>query len=105
MRKRSIGLVGGSEFMTIRCPACGETSARHQVARAEYDPVAPQFAGGIVMAFVFVLSRKRRFRCERCGGLFYSHTVGSRLWLALWVLFWVSLTVAVLNMLMTVGRW
>jgi hypothetical protein len=30
--------------MAIKCPACGETSARHQVARSEYDPVAPQHA-------------------------------------------------------------
>jgi hypothetical protein len=90
--------------MAIKCPACGEKSARHQVARPEYDPVAPQFAGGIVAAFVFVLSRKRRFRCDRCGGLFYSDTGGSRAWLALWILFWVSLTLGILNMLMNVGR-
>ena len=90
--------------MAIKCPACGETSARHQVARSEYDPVAPQFAGGIVMAFVFVLSRKRRFRCDRCSELFYSHTVGSRVWLALWVLFWVSLAFGIVNILIDVGR-
>ena len=90
--------------MAIKCPACGETSARHQVARSEYDPIAPQFAGGIVMAFVFVLSRKRRFRCDRCGELFYSHTVGSRVWLALWVLFWISLAYGFVSLLIEVER-
>jgi predicted RNA-binding Zn-ribbon protein involved in translation (DUF1610 family) len=90
--------------MTIKCPACGETSARHQVARSEYDPVAPQFAGGIVMALVYVLSRKRRFRCDACGELFYAHTAGSLIWRVLWVLFWVSLAFGILSMLMSVGR-
>ena len=66
--------------------------------------MAPQFAGGIVMAFVFVLSRKRRFRCDRCGERFYSHTFGSRVWLALWILFWVSLAFGILGILMSVGR-
>ena len=90
--------------MAIKCSLCGETSARHQVARSEYDPVAPQLVGGIVLAFVFVLSRKRRFRCDRCGELFYSHTVGSRVWLTLWILFWVSLAFGILGMLMKIGR-
>ncbi len=89
--------------MAIKCPACGETRARHQVARSEYDPVAPQIVGGIVMAFVFVLSRKRRFRCERRGSLFYTHTVGSRAWLALWVLFWVSLALGFLGLVISVA--
>jgi predicted RNA-binding Zn-ribbon protein involved in translation (DUF1610 family) len=89
--------------MAIKCPACGETSARHQVARSEYDPVAPQFAG-ILMAFVFVLSRKRRFRCEQCGQLFFSHTAGSRVWLALWILFWVSLAFGIVSVLITIER-
>jgi hypothetical protein len=60
--------------------------------------------GGIAMAFVFVLSRKRRFRCDRCGEFFYSHTVGTRVWLALWILFWVSLAIAILDLLIGVGR-
>jgi predicted RNA-binding Zn-ribbon protein involved in translation (DUF1610 family) len=91
--------------MAIRCPTCGETSARRDVARSEYDPVAPQFAGGIVMAFVFVLSRKHRFRCERCGELFFSHTAGSRLWLALWIFFWVLVALVIAGMLIdTAGR-
>src|SRR2546421_4748567 len=51
--------------VAIKCSACGETSARHQVARSEYSPVAPQVIGGILLAFVFTLSRKRRFRCDR----------------------------------------
>ena len=86
--------------MAVKCPACGETRARHQVARSEYDPVAPQMVGGVVAALVFVLSRKRRYRCDACGGLFYSHTVVSRLWLGLWILFWVSLGLGILGMVM-----
>jgi ribosomal protein L32 len=89
--------------MAIKCPACGETSARHQVARSEYDPVAPQLAGGIVIAFVFVLSRKRRFRCEKCGQLFFSHTVGTRVWQVLWILFWMLLTLAIAGALLSGG--
>src|SRR2546422_2597709 len=77
--------------MAIQCPACGEMSARHQVARAEYPSIAPQMVGGIASACVFELSRKRRFRCERCGELFYSHSGGARLLLALWGLFLGSL--------------
>jgi hypothetical protein len=56
------------------------------------------------MALVFVLSRKRRFRCDQCRELYYSHTVGSRVWLVLWVLFWVSLAFGIAGLLMSVGR-
>jgi hypothetical protein len=90
--------------MAIKCPGCGDPGARHQIARSEYDPIAPQLAGGIVMAFVYVLSRKRRFRCDRCGEPFYSHTLGTRVWLALWILFWVSLALGILGALMSAGR-
>jgi formylmethanofuran dehydrogenase subunit E len=85
--------------MAVKCSACGEASARHQVARPEYDPVAPQMLGGILMALIFALSRRRRFRCDRCGELFYSHTIGSRVWLAFWILFWVSLVLGILGFL------
>ena len=79
------------KLLTIRCPACGENGARHMVARPEYPSTAPQLAGGIIAALVFELSRRRRFRCDRCGELFSYHTLASRLWLALWVLFLISL--------------
>jgi len=79
------------KFLAIRCPACGENCARHLVARPEYPSTAPQLAGGIIAALVFELSRRRRFRCERCGELFSYHTLASRLWLALWILFLVSI--------------
>jgi hypothetical protein len=60
--------------------------------------------GGIALALVFSLSRKRRFRCDRCGALFFSHTFGSRLWLALWIWFWASISFGILSsMLMRVG--
>ena len=90
--------------MIIRCPTCGELHLRHQVARPEYDPVAPQFAGGIVLGLVFVLSRKRRFRCEKCGELFYAHTFNSRFWQILWTLFWICLTVGLVSMLVNLER-
>jgi hypothetical protein len=77
--------------MAMKCPACGEESARHEVARPEYAPVAPQLAAGLLTALVYALSRKRRYRCGRCGELFYAHTLGSRVWLAMWILFWVTL--------------
>jgi ribosomal protein L32 len=81
--------------VAIKCPTCGETNARHLVARADYDPIAPQLVGGVVMTIVFALSRKRRFRCDRCRELFHSHTVASRLWLALWVCFCASLALVI----------
>ena len=55
------------------------------------------------MAFVFVLSRKRLFRCDRCGELFYSHTAGSRGWLGLWILFLVFLALGILEMLPSIN--
>ena len=67
--------------MDSKCPSCGDRTSRHQIARADYDPVAPQLVGGIVLTLVFVLSRKRRFRCDHCGATFYAHTVASRIWL------------------------
>jgi len=85
----------------MKCPGCGETSARHQVARSEYDPVAPQLAGGIALAYIFVLSRKRRFRCDRCGELFYSHTINSRLWLVLWIWFLLSMAFVVVSVVVS----
>ncbi len=84
--------------MNIKCPGCGQ-SAYHQVARPEYPPVAPQMAGGVAMALVFVLSRKHRVRCEKCGNCFYSHTLGSRLWLALWTIFWFLLACVIFRIL------
>jgi ribosomal protein L32 len=87
--------------MAVKCSACGETSSRHQVARPEYDPVAPQMIGGVLTALVFSLSRKRRFRCDRCGEFFYSHTINSRIWLAFWILFCVSLALGILGILIS----
>ena len=89
--------------MNIKCPICGH-SMYHQVARPEYPPVAPQMLGGIAMAFVFVLSRKHRFRCENCGDFFYSHTIASRLWFALWTLFWISIALGILGILIRAFR-
>jgi len=91
-------------LFSINCPRCNEASARHPVARSEYPPIAPQFVGGIASALVFELSRKRRFRCERCGELFNCHTFGSRLWLSAWILFWVMLALDVARFLVA-GRW
>jgi hypothetical protein len=84
--------------MKTKCPICGQ-SAYHQVARSEYAPVAPQVAGGVAVALVFVLSRKRRFHCEKCGEYFYSHTIGSRLWFVLWTLFWLLVAFAIIGIL------
>jgi len=85
--------------MKIKCPICGH-SAYHQVARPEYPPVAPQMAGGIALALVFVLSRKHRFCCEKCGPFFYSHTLGSRIWFALWTVFWLGVAFGLLRILL-----
>jgi ribosomal protein L32 len=89
--------------MAIKCPVCGEANARHRVARSEYSPVAVQMIGGFLLAWVFEFSRKRRFRCDRCGEFFFSHTLGSRLWLAFWILFWICFATAMAAMLMEVA--
>ena len=57
------------------------------------------------MAFIFTLSRKRRFRCERCGELFNSHTISTRVWLALWVLFWVALALGIIGVVISGEKW
>ncbi len=82
--------------MRVNCPSCGERHALNQVASPVYDPVAPQFAGGLLGALVFSLSRQRRFQCEKCGKLFYSHTIASRLWLTVWILFWLLMGLTLL---------
>ena len=69
------------------CPECGETKGHHRLARAEYSPVAPQVLGGVLWALVFVLSRRRRFRCGRCAREFFSYTAGSLVWCVVWILF------------------
>ena len=86
--------------MAIECPNCGEPSARHLIGRPEYPSIAPQMIGGVIAALVFELSRKRRFRCETCGEAFYSHTIGSRIWLALWIWFVVALAVILASALL-----
>lgn len=82
-------------LLTITCPACGERRAHHSLARSEYSPVAPQVLGGILWALVFVLSRKRRFRCGRCAKEFFCHTPASMAWLALWVFFCACLVIGI----------
>jgi len=46
---------------------------------------------------MYALSRKHRFHCEKCGGYFYSHTIGSRLWFVLWTVFWLLLALAIVR--------
>jgi len=88
--------------MGIKCPRCGRRGF-HQLGRAEYPTVAPQIIGGIALALVFHLSRKSRFCCDRCGEVFYSHTIGTRIWFALWTLAWVSAALAILALLIRGG--
>lgn len=61
--------------------------------------------GGVVLSIIFELSRKPRFQCERCGGVFAMHTVASRLFQVLWIWFVVALLVAVAGLIAgTIGR-
>ena len=82
-------------LLPIKCSACGETKGHHALARSEYPPIAPQLVGGVLLTLVFVLSRKRRFRCGRCAKEFFCHTLTSRVWLALWIFFWICLAIAI----------
>jgi|GEM_PF-5078819 hypothetical protein len=56
------------------------------------------------MAFVFVLSRKRRYHCDRCGAFYYSHTPTTRLWLALWILYWSLIAFVILGLVLGTVR-
>ncbi len=82
-------------FSVIRCPTCRETTAHHPVARAQYSPSALVFFGGPALALVFDCSRKRQFRCEKCGALFSRHTLTSRLFQVFWVWFLLSIVVGI----------
>ena len=86
--------------MARQCPGCGERAALHAVARSEYAPMAPLLAGGFLLALVYALSRRRRLRCEGCGVVFETHTVASRLWWALWMLFWAFVALIVIGLLL-----
>jgi len=83
---------------TIKCPDCSEASTLHQIARPEYPRFAPQVLGGIGMALVFELSRKRRFHCDRCGVVFDRHTAASRLGLAVWTFLWFMVVFTIWNL-------
>jgi hypothetical protein len=84
--------------MATKCLSCGDRTSRHQIAKSEYDPVAPVVAGGMVWHWVFALSRKRRFRCDRSGASFYAHTMSSRVWLVLWIWFLLSVAFGILTL-------
>src|SRR5437764_6662383 len=77
----------------IRCPVCGDTTAHHHVARSQYSPSALVLFGGPALALVFDCSRKRQFRCEKCGTLFSRHTLSSRLFQLFWLWFLLSIVV------------
>lgn len=53
------------------------------------------FFGGPALALVFDCSRKRQFRCEKCGTLFSRHTLTSRFFQLFWMLFLLSIVVGV----------
>jgi hypothetical protein len=84
-------------LLTVKCPACAATKGHRFLARSEYPPVAPQVVGGVIWALVFALSRKRRFRCGNCAKEFFSHTLGSRAWLTVWVFFCLGMAVTIVG--------
>ena len=88
----------------MKCPACGETNARHQVARSEYPSIAPQVVGGVALALVFELSRRRRFRCEACSELFLAHTFASRLWGGLCAAFFTLFALGFILIFIGIGK-
>ncbi len=82
------------KWFNVQCPSCGEKDAKHRLGPTIYSPVALVVIGGFVLPLVFELSRKPRFRCEKCGGVFAKHTVASRLFQVVWIWFVIALVVA-----------
>jgi uncharacterized Zn finger protein len=85
----------------IRCPSCGDTTAHHRVARSLYSPSALVLLGGPLLALVFDRSRKQQFRCEKCGALFATHTVVTRIFQIFWVWAFASIAFLLLLLLFT----
>jgi transposase-like protein len=77
------------KWLKVQCPACGEEHAHHRLGPVMYSPVVLVLIGGVVLPLIFELSRKPRFRCEKCESVFTKHTVASRLFQVLWL--WVVL--------------
>ena len=89
-------------FFELNCPRCGKTKAYHWIPPSRYPPVAPVALGGVIFATIFAQSRRQQFRCELCGAVFSSHTLGSRFYQFFWILFvlwWIVATLALLAMI------
>ncbi|EEF60654.1 hypothetical protein Cflav_PD6245 [Pedosphaera parvula Ellin514] len=84
------------------CPTC-QSQGKHQLlGHKRYPSSALPLAGGPLIALIFELSRKRRFRCGNCQSEFYTHTIGSRFFLAFWILFLASVILAILAIVLQI---
>jgi hypothetical protein len=93
------------KWFNVQCPSCGEKDAKHRLGPTMYSPVAPMVVGGVVLSIIFELSRKPRFQCEKCGGVFTGHTVASRLFQVLWIWFVIALAVGLCGVIVNaIGR-
>jgi hypothetical protein len=79
----------------MTCPLCGSNGPHHQIARSEYPSSVPLALFGPIFALFFALARKRRFRCDRCGATFFSHTLNSGCFLSILLFFALLFAIAI----------
>ncbi|MBI3413703.1 MAG: hypothetical protein HY043_00050 [Verrucomicrobia bacterium] len=75
--------------MLISCPYCGETEARKKLKRPmhwSFGLILLGFLGGMIGGLFYGLGQESKFRCEKCGGSFLSHTKVSRVFFVLCVI-------------------
>jgi len=75
--------------MQIKCPDCGEMKDRTKQKRPVHFSVGFMllaFLGGGIGGLFYGLGQESKFRCGKCGAIFYSHTTVSRVFFVLCVL-------------------
>ena len=85
--------------MKIKCPDCGETEHRIKQKRLMHFSlgfIVLAFLGGMIGGLFYALGRQSKYRCGKCGGVFYSHTIVSRVFFVLCVLIYVTVTSCIL---------
>jgi len=81
--------LGHIRVMPIKCPDCGETEDRAKQKRPVHFSlgfILLAFLGGMIGGLFYGLGQESKFRCGKCGGIFYSHTTVSRVFFVLCVL-------------------
>ena len=89
--------------MQIACPNCGETEAHTKLRRPmhwSFGLILLAFLGGMIGGLFYGLGQESRFRCDKCGGSFLSHTTVSRVFFVLCV---ITYSIVAARLLMVFG--